>query len=617
MVFSKKVCKMKASMKKDMNCMKKKQFIWMILLSMLLMLILACGGTTTDGQGTGDRQGDVPGGVGEADEISIVTPEPDLHRDELNAILMRVTMLDGVSINGVDVSGMTKEEAKNAVSSALSAKKNDLSINVTFGDASEVFSAETVKTDDDLDAVITEAFSIVREDIGFDAVSAEVERIKKNGMDFPVHLSFNESALNDAVNAFADAHEMAPVNACISYNKEENKIDYTPDVPGRKVNREALFSALLDAEGGETLEAPAEEIPAEVTLKDIQEKYVLRSTYTTKYSKSNKNRKENIRHGTMDLLTGTIVHPGDVFSMNECLGVRKKDGHWKIATAFQAGKHVKEYGGGVCQISTTLYNAAVMSDMEIVFRQNHSMPVDYVDKGRDATINSIGNIIDFKFKNSSKSDIIIIGNADGKTLTIEIWGIPLVEDSNGEYDEIRIPTPKKIKTLKPTGEVLYQIDETKPVGYKEEVAKKRDGSVWESKKEYYLNGVLVKTEDLATSTYKAYAGEYIVGPSAGSDDDKTPQPSDSGEKTPKPTDSGTKTPKPTDPGTKTPKPTDPPENTPKPTDPPENTPKPTDPPEDTPKPTDPPEDTPKPTDPPTDPPADPPDDPPSDDDSGE
>lgn len=575
-------------MKKDKNCMKNKLTIWTILLLMLLMLCLACGGTTTDRQGNDDQQGD--GSVNDADEISIMTPEPEQHREELNAILMRATMLNGVSINGVDVSGMTKEEAKAAVLPALNAKKNDLSINVTFGEASEVFSAETVQTDDDLDAVINEAFSIVREDIGFDAVCAEVERIKANGLDFPVHLSFNETALNDAVNTFADAHETAPENASVSYNKEENKIDFKPDVPGRKVNREALFSALLDAQGGETLEAPAEEVPAEITLKDIQEKYVLRSTYTTKYSKSNKNRKENIRHGTMDLLTGTIVHPGDVFSMNECLGVRKNDGHWKIATAFQQGKHVKEYGGGVCQISSTLYNAAVISDMEIVFRQNHSMPVDYVDKGRDATINSIGNIIDFKFKNSSKSDIIIIGKADGSTLTIEIWGIPVIEDSNGAYDEIRIPTPKQTKTLKPTGDVLYQVDVTKPVGYKEEVAKKRNGSVWESKKEYYLNGVLVKTEDLATSTYKAYAGEYIVGPSAAPDDDKTPKPSDSADKTPKPTEPPAGTPKPTDPPADTPKPTDPPADTPKPIDPPADTPKPTDPPEDPPKPTDPPAD---------------------------
>ena len=216
--------------------------------------------------------------------------------------------------------------------------------------------------------------------------------------------------------------------------------------------------------------------------------------------------------------------------------------------------------------------------MEIVFRQNHSMPVDYVDKGRDATINSLGNIIDFKFKNSSKADILIIANANGSTLTIEIWGIPIIEDSNGEYDEIRIPTPKKTKTLKPSGEILYTVDASKPVGYKEKVAGRRDGSVWQSMKEYYLNGVLVKSEKLAVSTYKAYAGEYIVDPDATEAPD-TPKPSDPGSDTPKPSDPGSDTPNPTE-EPPTPKPT---EEPPKPTEEP-TTPKPT---EEPPKPTEP------------------------------
>lgn len=573
-------------MKKDNNGMKKKQSILLIPLLMLLLLCLACGGTTTDRQGNNNQTGDIPGSDYAADEISIVTPEPDLHRDELNAILMRSTMLDGVSINGVDVSGMTREEAKAAVLPVLEAKKNDLHINVTFGDASEVFSAETVKTQDDLDAVINEAFSIVREDIGFDAVSAEVERIKANGMDFPVRLSFNESALNDAVNAFADAHETAPVDASVSYNKAENVIDYTPDVPGRKVNREALFSALLDAEGGETLEAPAEEIPAEVTLSDIQNKYVLRGTCTTKFSKSIKNRKFNICKG-VKLISGTILHPGDTFSANGTLGVRNKTNGWKVATAYVQGAHEKQYGGGVCQLSSTLYNAAVLADMKIVKRQNHSMPVDYVHKGLDATINSIGNPIDFKFQNSSKADVIIIAYVDkpddytkAGVLTMEIWGIPIIEDSDGKYDEIRIPEPKKLKTLYPSGDVEYRVDETKKPGYKEQIVKNQNGSVWQSYVEYYLNGELVERKELDQSTYKAYKAVYIVGPDAPEDD-----PTENPEKTPKPTDEDD-TPDPD----KTPKPTDPPEDTPKPTDPPEDTPKPTDPPVDTPRPTDPPVD---------------------------
>ena len=537
-------------MKKDKNHMKKRTLWLLPLLAALLILCLACG-SGSDKQTDGDGRNGTANApeISGTEEIAIVTPEPDPHRDELDAILKRVTMLEGVTINGVDVGGMTVEQAKAAVQPTLQAKQKDLKVEVTFGEHTEMFSGETIAVDSDLDEALDLAFALVRDDTGYDAVSREVERIKSQGMDFPVRLSFDETALQQAVNAFADAHETEPVNASVSYNKEENEIDFTADVPGRTVNREALFSALLDAEGGETLEAPFTELPAEVTLKDIQSKYVLRSSYTTNFSKSINNRKFNIKKGA-GLISGTILHPGEVFSANGTLGVRNKENGWKVATAYVAGAHEKQYGGGVCQLSSTLYNAAVLADMKIVDRRNHSMPVDYVSKGRDATINSIGNLIDFKFENSSKSDIIIIAYVDnddykkaGK-LTMEIWGIPISEDSEGAYDEIRIPDPVKTKTLKPSGDVEYRIDESKKPGYKELLVKNQNGSVWESKKEYYLNGVLVKSEPLATSTYKAYAAVYIVGPSADADDTPKPDPTDKPDD-PDPTDKPDPTPDPT------------------------------------------------------------------------
>lgn len=508
--------------KKDKKSMKKRHLIWLItLLAATLLLCLACTGNNAaanpeQSSGTGDT---IDNRLVESDEISIVTPEPDLHREELDAILKRATMLDGVTINGVSVGGMTLEEARNAVAPSVDAKKQALSVTVTLGDASETFSSETVSVTDNFNEVLSEAFNLVREDNGFEAVSAEVENIRANGRDFPVTVAFEENALRSAVDVFADANETKPIDAAVGYNKEENKIDFTPDVTGRVVDRDALVEALQNANAGDTVEAPAVETPAAVTLADVEKQYVLRSSYTTSYKKSIKNRKYNIYKGA-GMITGTILHPGDTFSANGTLGVRNKANGWKVATAYVAGAHEKQYGGGVCQLSSTLYNAAVLADMEIVDRRNHSMPVDYVSKGRDATINSIGNIIDFKFKNSSKSDIIIISYVDntdyskaGK-LTMEIWGIPISEDSNGEYDEIRIPDPVKTKTLKPSGDVEYRVDETKPAGYKETLVKNQNGSVWESKKEYYLNGVLVKTENLATSTYKAFKAVYIVGPDA-------------------------------------------------------------------------------------------------------
>ena len=575
-------------MKKDKNPMKKNCSVWILtMLASLLMLCLAC---STPG---GDKQiGEAPVPSAETEDVSFITPEPDLHREELDAILKRVTILEGVTINGVDVGGMTKEEAKAAVLPTLDAMRKDLRVEVTFGETSEVFSGESIATDSDLDAAINEAFALVREDLGFDAVSIQVEEIKANGRNYPISLSFNEGALQRAVNEFAKAHDTQPVNASVGYNKEENKIDFTPDVPGRTIDRDALLSAILNAEAGETLEAPFEETAAEVPLDTVQQQYVLRGTFTTKFAQSKNNRKFNICHGA-ELITGTILHPGEVFSANGTLGVRNKTNGWKIAGAYVQGKHDQQYGGGVCQLSSTLFNAAIMADMKIVDRRNHSMKVDYVGYGLDATINSIGNIIDFKFENSSKEDILIIARTDGSsenyknatTLTMEIWGVPIIEDSDGAYDTVKIAKPRQIKRISPKGEVKYSVDETKPVGYKKQVAKKIFGYIYETDVEYYLNGNLVKKETF-TSEYKAYAGEYVVGPDEKESEADTPKPS-SGSKTPKPS-SGSKTPKPSSSSaTDTPKPTkEPVEDTPEPTK--EPTPEPTkEPPQDTPEPTDP------------------------------
>ena len=509
---------------------------------LLPMLLIACFGSTDSPVTSG-----TPLPL-ESDHIAITTEAPDLHREELNAILNRSTMLEGVTIAGVNVGGMTVAEVREAVGTALETQKKAYTVSVTIGEETVPFSGESIPMADNLEDAIGEAFNLVREDKGFDAVSAEVEAIRRDGMEIPVTLTFDEASLKTAVEAFANEHVVAPVSATVAYNKEENKIDFTPDVKGVSVDRDALLTALLEAKDGDSVQAPIVETEAEETLESIQSHFVVRGTQTTNYaySGSTKNRRKNIEKGAK-MLTGTIMHPGDELSMNKILGVRNKANGWYLAGAYQAGDTVQEYGGGVCQISTTLYNAALKADMNITSRRNHSMPVHYISMGLDATINSVGNIIDFKFKNSSKADIIIIATTDGKNLTVEIWGIPIIEDSEGKYDEIRIPETKKLKTLQPTGEKEVIVDATKPVGYRQEDKKRREGSIWQSYIEYYLNGQLIENgrKELATSTYKAYSGSIIVGP------DATPAPDTPAPATPEP--GGNETPIPTP--TKEPDPT--------------------------------------------------------------
>ena len=186
---------------------------------------------------------------------------------------------------------------------------------------------------------------------------------------------------------------------------------------------------------------------------------------------------------------------------------------WKEANAYESGAVVPQYGGGVCQLSTTLYNTAVMADLEIVFRRNHSMFVGYIGKGLDATINSVGNVIDFQFRNSTAGDIVIFGYTTEKNnLYFEIWGLPY---ATTEYDEIKL-TSERVSTTSISGEpVVIEVPEgtekndgTLMVAGETWIAvAPREGYVYQSYKNYYLNGEFVRKEKLAISTYKSFQGE--------------------------------------------------------------------------------------------------------------
>ena len=174
------------------------------------------------------------------------------------------------------------------------------------------------------------------------------------------------------------------------------------------------------------------EIPLEIIVPNIttdklgEEAFPEKLAYfSTRYDASNTNRATNIELAC-ETINGTILLPNEVFSFNGTVGPRTKSKGYKLAGAYSAGELIESYGGGVCQVSSTIYNAALYANLEIVERYNHSAVVSYVDCGRDATV-SYG-VRDFKFKNSRTYAIKLKASARNGILTIEIWGIPEKEE---------------------------------------------------------------------------------------------------------------------------------------------------------------------------------------------
>ena len=467
--------------------------------------------------------------------IPVVTEEPIDNEKlaEMNSILRRSTYLEGTRIEGIDIGGKTIQEAKALLEDTVNTKKSSFVINLIQNDQTFTLTSEKIPLIDNLEDVLNEAFNLVREDIGYDAVIQQAREIKENGKDFEVQLEFEPITLKIVIDEYADIHDILPTDASVGYDKDLNQIKYVKDAPGQLVDREAMVAAVQSAKNGDDVEVITVETEAEIKLKDIENTYVKRGAANTNFSGSTSNRKYNIKKGS-EMMTGTILAPGEVFSCNDKLGVRSKKNGWKMAGAYEGGEVVQQAGGGVCQLSSTLYNAVVKADLEIVERRNHSMAVSYIDQGLDATINSVGNIIDFKFKNNTDGDIIVIAYTNGNTLYFEIYGKPFATD---EYDTIKLRS-KKIKTLYPSGEKQVVVDESKPAGYREESKKAKNGSVWKSYKMYYKNGELVKEEELDTSTYKAYSGTITVGPDKGTEDTPKPTSTNHVTETPQPTPTG-------------------------------------------------------------------------------
>ena len=220
----------------------------------------------------------------------------------------------------------------------------------------------------------------------------------------------------------------------------------------------------------------------------------------TNYSASNKNRTTNLILAA-GKINGTVLLPGEEFSYNGVVGKRTVEAGYKNAATYSNGQVVDDIGGGICQISSTLYDAAVFANMDITVRRNHQFVTSYLPAGKDATV--VWGSQDFKFKNSRKYPVRITATVSGVVETVQIWGVK--EDV--EYD-ISIET-KQISTIKYTTQ--YVEDPSLPAGTQKVSQAGANGRKVQAYKVMKLNGQVVSRTLLSTDTYRAMTRIVRVG----------------------------------------------------------------------------------------------------------
>ena len=226
----------------------------------------------------------------------------------------------------------------------------------------------------------------------------------------------------------------------------------------------------------------------------------LLATFSTNYKASNVNRTTNLKLAA-NKINGTVLLPNEEFSYNKVVGERSEKTGFKMAATYSNGQVVDGIGGGICQISSTLYDAVIMANLNVTERRNHQFVTSYLPAGKDATV--VWGSQDFKFVNTRQHPIRIVATVESGVATLQIWGVR----EEVEYD-ISIET-KKIATIAYTTQ--YVQDASLLAGQQKIVQAGSNGRKVEAYKVTKLNGQIVSTTLLSRDTYNAMQRIVHVG----------------------------------------------------------------------------------------------------------
>lgn len=367
------------------------------------------------------------------DETEDSTAESDEIEDNGAHIEYDRIMLTGdetfgsnIQIDDIDVSGMKLAEAEDKIKKDINEKVSaKLNIKVSDDVYEYTFADVGVSYDETkLDEVLKE--SILYGNYGtLIAMYKENKILDEEGKDFDIELNLDKEKVNQVISNMAASYtEQMPQNARIQRVKGEFVI--TKEVRGVGVDVEKTVAAVIDKinnwkSGDAEVTADVEETLPQITADQLSGIKDLLGSCETKFSDSlTGGRGVNLKNGASKI-NDVVLMPGDTLSVHDSLAPFTVANGYKTATAYANGGYVDSIGGGICQIATTLYDACLQAEVEVVKRSNHSMVVGYVDRSFDATVNDNGSK-DLVIKNNYQSPIYIEAYLYNMQVCVNIYG---------------------------------------------------------------------------------------------------------------------------------------------------------------------------------------------------
>ncbi len=474
-------------------------------------------------------------------------------------------IISGISIQGIDVSGLSKEEA-NAKMQEIYQEKKAKEIGIKYEDYESTLNPELMEVNYEVEKAVEEAYLIGKgENIFVNNYNILFTLIGKK--DIPVNMTLNEEVGKQTIEDIGVNIPGVIIES--SYAVEEDELIITKGKAGVIVNTTELLNKVkeklndinykedyitIPVEQKEPEPIDIDKIHEEIyteakdayytkdpftiypevegvdfdvevareLLKEEKEEYVIKltitkpkitidkigteafpdqvGTCTTRYDVSDVNRTTNLVIACKKI-NGKVVLPGETFSYNKALGPRTTAAGYKNGKVYEGGEVVDGIGGGICQISSTLYNAILTANLETVERRNHQFVTSYLPAGRDATV--VYGMTDFKFKNTRKYPVRIVASARNGIATVSIYGIK-------EENEYTFTFSTKTIASIPFS-TKYEENANLPAGSEKIRQKGANGLKTETYITKMLNGKVISTTLLSRDTYDAMARIIVKG----------------------------------------------------------------------------------------------------------
>lgn len=391
--------------------------------------------------------------------------EPMVERD------LSGTIMSGIYFDDIDMSGKTYDEAVELIRNKVrSMSEADITFNSIAGNKVSATAGELGLSWDDT-GLVADALYVARSG---NIVERYKERkdLEHDRKVYPINVEFDRDIIAGIVKEQGELYNVEAKNATLS--KADGDFVITDGTKGVKIDENASVSRIMSSLGGFTGSdmtidmVVVEDIPR-ATAEDLEKVHDVIGTYKTSFKTSNADRSGNVRNGTR-LVNGTVLLPGDSFSMYRTVSPFTEENGYYLAGSYLNGMVVESLGGGICQVSSTLYNAVLRAELQVDERHNHSMIVSYVDLSSDAAIS--GTSKDFKFTNNTEYPIYIEGiTTEDKQVVFTLYGVetrPSNRTVTYESEQISETVPEGDKIIAdpsaPLGSISTQSAHTGYVG---------------------------------------------------------------------------------------------------------------------------------------------------------